>query len=541
MREANKNCVANLKLVEPVLKDSGRYNHVFRREKELSDLIALNDYLVVSTEKRVAIASGFVKNISSCEFTISLERDLSSHKDGYFFVDHYTSNMQLDFNLTNLGYLLEMTPQSDFLRNMIISFHLPAFKQLDADVLEKSQQIMTKLNKCQMQAVLQALSTQHYLLIKGMPGTGKTETLVTLVELLAKLGKSVLVTSHTHSAIDNILRRLSADIDILRLGSISKVHPDVKQFSEQNLVYSTPQQLETIFNRKEVVGVTCLGSAHVLLRRRRFDVVLVDEATQVLLPTTLRPLYAANRFILVGDPHQLPPLVRSQRASDQGLNQSLFSHLDRPTVTAVLSVQYRMNQCITDLANGLTYEGKLECANDVVKNATIKLTEKLDFPSWMALPLSESLDQSVVVLDSGYVSTAKFSNQREADVIYNLVTTMKNAGLDASQIGVIAPYQDQVSLIKSKMVGLAVEVSTVDTFQGRDKHIVIYSCTRSSHAKESGLLSNHNRLTVAITRAKQKLIFIGDVQTLKGYSIFQKLFSLIDPSNIVVLPDEIPS
>ncbi|RZF34566.1 hypothetical protein LSTR_LSTR016105 [Laodelphax striatellus] len=160
--------------------------------------------------------------------------------------------MQLEFNLTNLGHLLEMTPQSDFLRKMIISLELPTYNKLSSEVLAISQDLLGKLNKCQKHAVLQALATQHYLLIKGMPGTGKTETSVSLVELLVRLGQSVLVTSHTHSAVDNILRRLPSNIDILRLGSISKVHPDVKQYSEQNLVYSSPEELESKLNRKRV-------------------------------------------------------------------------------------------------------------------------------------------------------------------------------------------------------------------------------------------------------------------------------------------------
>ncbi|XP_075223339.1 DNA replication helicase/nuclease 2 [Lycorma delicatula] len=542
-REKNGSGLCNLKLENKTVEEhKGKFSHTFFRDKEFTaGVISKGTYLIVSTDKRVAIASGIVSDVTRNSCTIELERDLSIYKNINLHVDNYESQNQLVFNMTNLGHLLEGAPECGWLRDKIISMELPVYSRLSSEVLSVGQDILSKLNKGQKHAVLQALASQHYLLIKGMPGTGKTATLVSLIELLVRLGQSLIITSHTHSAVDNVLKRLSSNISILRLGPLSRIHPDVQMHSEHHITASTPEELEGIFNSKQVVGVTCLGSGHPLLHKKKFNLVLVDEATQVLLPTTLRPLFAASRFILVGDPMQLPPLVKSRRARDLGLHQSLFSYLDRPTVTAELRTQYRMNKCITDLANGLTYEGKLECANDIVARSTITITKvQENWPDWMTKVLSTTLEHSVVVLDTGFVSQAWSSNNRESKYTLKLIKTFLKVGLAEHQLGVIAPFKAQVALLKNafQTENINVEVSTIDTFQGRDKDVIIYSCTRSSHANETGLLSDHNRLTVAVTRAKHKMIFIGDVQTLKSYPVFLKLFSLINSSCIIKLPEE---
>lgn len=169
--------------------------------------------------------------------------------------------------------------------------------------------------------------------------------MVALVELLVRTGLSVLITSHTHSAVDNLLLRLKqAGLKFLRLGTDARIHPQLHEYSESSLTQhcKSPEDLHEVFSKQvcvicslrssadinqplnhviqvfmsqQIVGVTCLGAGHAMLSNQRiFDICLVDESTQVLQPSILRPLFSAHRFVLVGDPEQLPPVVRCHQA-----------------------------------------------------------------------------------------------------------------------------------------------------------------------------------------------------------------------------------
>lgn len=154
--------------------------------------------------------------------------------DQQFHLDRYESQTQMVFNLTNIGVLLENRESAERLRKIIIERSMPVFsKSLPDTIMKSGQQILASLNKPQRQAVLQALACENYMLLKGLPGTGKTQTLVALVQLLLLLNKTVLITCHTHSAVDNILVRLMAKkLKFLRLGSVSRIHPALRAYSE---------------------------------------------------------------------------------------------------------------------------------------------------------------------------------------------------------------------------------------------------------------------------------------------------------------------
>lgn len=155
------------------------------------------------------------------------------------------------------------------------------------------------------------------------------------------------------------------------------------------------------------MAVTCLGSAHPLITQKLFDVCLVDEATQIMQCTIVRPLLSAKKFILVGDPEQLPPVVKSLDAKKLGAAESLFKRLDCEAATRVLDLQYRMNRTITKLANGLTYNGALKCANEGIEKATIQipnpelLAEDLSVEKWLNKTLSNHIEQSCILLNTG--------------------------------------------------------------------------------------------------------------------------------------------
>lgn len=570
-REKGGQAIANLCLSKSGVQVGEKFHHTFTRNalgknvKDLRDLgLSSGDYILISTNKQVAIDRGNIIDIDASCVKVSTNRNLfDRYAHETFHLDTSESNTVLVFNLTNLGCLLDNTESAERLRKIIIDRSVPSFStKVEKSIIQDSLRIFKDLNSNQRNALIKTLKSDSHLLIKGLPGTGKTATMVALVQLLVRAGLSILVTSHTHSAVDNLLMRLKkAGLKFLRLGSDSRIHPQILSFSETSLTKfcKSPEDLEKVYSQQQIVGVTCLGSGHASLSKRMFDICLVDESTQVLQPSILRPLFNARRFVLVGDPEQLPPVVKCRQAQDLGLSESLFARLDSDAATVILTLNYRMNRVITDLANSLTYEGKLQCGNDKVASATLHLASPHLMPMepWLAASLSTDIEKSAVFIDtcgafekqnSGIANSAEkngessCSNHFELSLVLKLLNTYLNNGVSTESIGVMAPYRAQVSLltqaIKSDPNLSEIEVNTVDQFQGRDKEVIVYSCTRSdgvSHNqfKERGILNDKRRLTVAITRAKHKLVLVGHAQTLEMYDPFKKLLSCLPKHNII--------
>ncbi|KAH8269375.1 hypothetical protein KR018_008815 [Drosophila ironensis] len=587
-RQQQGRAIAGLQLVEKqkIFFVEGRYQQCLELNKEADASVNLTiggfdmgEYIIVSSSSRLAIASGFITSLESRRLVLRLERDLSKLYAGEsFVVDKYESQNFSIFNYTNLGLLLTEGERFRELREIVVAKRLPEHhKVLPRIILSKGSGMLSQLNKVQKAAALRALTTSSHLLIKGLPGTGKTQTLVSLVRLLHLLGKSVIITAQTHSAVDNLLLRLLPfNLPLMRLGSSSRTHPQLEEISETWLTRNcnTVEELSAALGQPSIVGVTCLGSGHALFKYKHFDYCIVDEATQVLQPTVLRPLSYCSKFILVGDPEQLPPVIRSREARQRGADETLFQRLDSEQTTAVLSLQYRMNKTITQLANKLTYEGKLQCASDDVSNARLRLEPLHQAPKWVQRVLKTHLEQAVVLVNTGdclarghelihtsqkLVATcssieqtygeqgeqirnssrrrfSKYTNNCEAVIVMHLLRHLLQSGFQFSRIGVIAPYRAQVELLKKLSVKLnpQLECNTVDQYQGRDKDLIIYSCSKTGsrasnmeRSRDSEILEDQRRLTVAITRAKHKLIVLGDVQCLEQYAPFRKLFEHI--------------
>ncbi|VDP71302.1 unnamed protein product [Echinostoma caproni] len=426
----------------------------------------------------------------------------------YLRLDRYVSSKGTQLNLSNLVSLMEDSDLGSYLRHLIIDRTPPTFAStLSKRIVQDIRTLLKPMNVDQRAAILRVLMADDYVLIQGYPGTGKTQTLTALLQVLVLLGRKTLVVAHTHSAVDNLLGRLV----------------------------------------QVVVGCTALAasggpdSRHAALSRALFDVVVIDEATQLLLPTALgslfclrpKPVARGARFVLVGDPHQLPPLVQSSRARQAGLECSLFSHLlhnadksalGNATLDSVstkhpglvtLTLQYRMNRDILFLTNELTYAHVIRAADERVSQSTLadvlNPDELLTKSPWAKRVFSTSVSDAVVFLDTHML------------------------GLNPSDIGIISPHRKQVASIKDllhsshhRAMSLgeelqSVEVNTVDQFQGRDKRLILLSLTVCSGTNAAYLSSNQNeqsdgrlslldnlpRLTVALTRAKHKLVIVG--------------------------------
>ncbi|XP_012939097.1 DNA replication ATP-dependent helicase/nuclease DNA2 isoform X2 [Aplysia californica] len=521
-----------------------------------------NDMVVVSSEdgRYIALATGFIRTLSESRVEVVVDRDqlhdTQVYTDMKFRLDRNDSFSMSSHLHTNLCRLMEATSQAEKLRNLIIKLHKPAFQlQLPKNHILKVKSVFRSLNKPQRAAVLKVLMAKDFALIKGYPGTGKTSTIVALVKILRLLGQSVLLTSYTHSAVDNILLKLKQDeVPFLRVGRQSRVHPSILPHCAEILTSSpsinSVQKLKDFYDSYDIVATTCLGtSSHPLFDQRTFDVCIVDEASQVLQPACLGPLFRCRRFVLVGDPQQLPPLVQSKTASSLGMGESLFAKLDSQGATFELHLQYRMNRKIMELSNDLVYNGKLQCGNDDVaeQRLDIPLVDSLKTkPEWMQSALSCEMEKSVVFLSTDRISAPEVSqgnsltNHKEAEIVMSLLLSWAEAGVDASTIGVISPYRSQVKYLQQQLqrcpLVAAAEANTVDQYQGRDKEIIVMSFVRSGNAGH--LLKDIRRLNVAMTRARFKLVFVGSVKTLRTCEPVSNLIRHIENMhNIIEIPE----
>ncbi|CAH6789767.1 DNA replication ATP-dependent helicase/nuclease DNA2 [Phodopus roborovskii] len=565
------NCIGNLVQMQPMKRVcDGQYLYNFQRKNgamPATNLMA-GDRIILSGEERklFALSKGYLKEINTVAVTCLLDRNLSTLPDTTLFrLDREEKNCDTDTPLGNLSKLMENTDTSKRLRELIIDFKEPQFvpylsSVLPHDAKDTVANILKGLNKPQRQAMKKVLLSKDYTLIVGMPGTGKTTTICALVRILSACGFSVLLTSYTHSAVDNILLKLAKfKIGFLRLGQSHKVHADIQKFTEEEICRSRSIKslalLEELYNSNLIVATTCMGISHPIFSRKTFDFCIVDEASQISQPVCLGPLFCSQRFVLVGDHQQLPPLVLNQEARALGMSESLFKRLERNKSAVVqLTVQYRMNSKIMSLSNKLTYEGKLECGSDRVANALITLPNfkdvkpNLEFYAnysdnpWLAGVFEP--DNPVCFLNTDKVPAPEqtenggVSNITEARLVVFLTSVFIKAGCSPSNIGIIAPYRQQLRTITDLLARSSVEgveVNTVDKYQGRDKSLILVSFVRSNKDGTLGeLLKDWRRLNVAITRAKHKLILLGSVSSLQRFPPLEKLFHHLNTEQLIV-------
>uniref|UniRef100_A0A8C6X2Y3 DNA replication ATP-dependent helicase/nuclease n=1 Tax=Naja naja TaxID=35670 RepID=A0A8C6X2Y3_NAJNA len=554
-REKHGDCIGNMIRIENVVEVSdGQYLHWFQRRDDCVPITTLmvGDRIVLSDEDNnlLGLSTGYIQEVNRTKLSCLLDRNLSHLSgDTVYRLDHEEGALGIEAPLANLSKLMENSPASEKLRSLIIDFSKPEFVQYLSSVLPSEAKdtvanILKGLNKPQKQAMKQVLLSKDYTLIVGMPGTGKTTTICALVRILSACGFSVLLTSFTHTAVDNILLKLAKfKVGFLRLGRAQKVHPDIKRFTEEEICRSkcikTVAQLEELYQSQPVIATTCMGINHPIITRKRFDFCIVDEASQISQPICLGPLFYSLRFVLVGDHQQLPPLVQNPEARELGMSESLFKRLEQNKNAVVrLTVQYRMNSKIMSLSNKLVYDGKLECGSEKVSRAII------DLPNLKKLKLEESSSETWLkeTLDPNnpvcFLNTEKveapeqtekgcISNMTEARLVFFLTSMFLKAGCKPSDIGVISPYRHQLKIITDLMEGsylTDVEVNTVDRYQGRDKSVIIVSFVRNNVDGNVGeLLKDWRRLNVAITRAKHKLVMVGCVPSLCLYPPLKKL------------------
>ena len=397
-----------------------------------------------------------LKQVDRKKLVVWLDRDLTKHGP-VFTMDRYTYHGGQSACYVGLARVMADTPQGARLREVLIDGGQPGFvKGLGREVATSGREVLKSLNRVQQKAVFRSLMCEQFSLIRGMPGSGKTTTIVGLVRLLAKLGQSVLLVAYTNSAVNTILLKLQKEgQEFLRLGRKERVRAELLSNTSEEVARrcSTPTMLSDCSNSYLVVGSTCLGVDHAAIVNWQFDWCVLDEASQALLPSVLSSLLLAKRFILVGDPAQLPPTVQSPEAKKGGLDTSLFSLLDTQHMAATtnLHLQYRMNGRIAELANHLTYEGKLECGDDNTRDKVIKLSSGTE--GWVGKCFSCEMDRSVVWVDTMRLAMEEkemsgICNKVEAKVVRCLERGLVERGVVEEEVGVIAPSSAQVKFIK---------------------------------------------------------------------------------------------
>lgn len=288
-----------------------------------------------------------------------------------------------------------------------------------------------------------------------------------------------------------------------------------------------------VLQEAEVVVTTNISAGSEFLKGQTFDVVVIDEGSQAMEPSALVALVKGRKLVMSGDHKQLPPTVLSLEAQPI-LSQTLFERLIRayPQYVAFLNVQYRMHEDIMAFPNEAFYEGKLIAAPEVAQR-TLKV---LGVTMRGAVHHPEVVDPEtpLVFLDTAlhpdrferqHSGSTSFWNPLEVTLVAEIVEDFLSLGVPPEWIGVITPYDDQVAEISRRVPGI--RVSTVDGFQGREKEIVILSLVRSNPQKDVGFLSDARRLNVAITRARAKLVVLGDSTTLSGNSLWQRFLEHI--------------
>ncbi|KAK3703398.1 DNA replication endonuclease-helicase Dna2 [Vermiconidia calcicola] len=558
--------------------------------------LTVGEPVVVSSESgQWALATGYIIAVSKHDITVAVDRKLGNARQrhaefddarnqafrGIMTVgeerarssppsepetlyrldkDEFSNGLAMVRN--NLVTLMSSHPIHTKLRNQLIFSTKPSFTASSPiPSLQPSQ--LGEMNEDQAAAVSKVRSAQDYALILGMPGTGKTTTIAHIIRALLAEERTILLTSYTHTAVDNILlkiRDIAPPNSILRLGTPSKINHKVQEFCQ---LAATPRttidEIETAYMGCQIVATTCMGTNHAIFNRRAFDVCIVDEASQITLPTSLGPLLHARKFVLVGDHYQLPPLVHNKAALEGGLDISLFRQLSEghPEAVATLGKQYRMCADIMSLSNVLIYDGQLRCGNEAVAQRKLQNVDLSALDAFHNMPSScgralmsgkcwltdllrperkvafANTDLSGKAAMETLTSGKNITNQYEAALAATLVSGLLAIGVPGKEIGVMTLYRSQLALIRRvfRTAGITgeVEIDSADRFQGRDKECIILSMVRSNEPGIVGdLLKDWRRVNVALTRAKSKLIMLGSRRTLRNNELLAKFLTLVD-------------
>lgn len=430
-----------------------------------------------------------------------------------------------------------------------------------------------KLNPSQHEAVWKILSAQDVAVVHGPPGTGKTTTLVQAISaLLANGDKKILVVAPSNAAVDLLSEKLAAEgLRVLRVGNPVKVsekltnitldaqvsnHASVKEirrlrkqanefrdiahkykrnfgkaereqrkalFAEARNIMQSVEKIEQyivsdVLDKTQVVTATPVGAQHYTVRHLQYDTVVIDEAGQALEPACWIAALKGNKVVLAGDHCQLPPTIKSAEAARNGLAETLLEKLAarHPESVVMLEEQYRMHNTIMGYSSAAFYDDKLKAHPSVAGHLLFGEDEPLAFVDTAGCGFDEKAEGT----STSNPEEAAFLFKHLAGFVETLQPHYNQENFPS--IAVIAPYKEQIGLLREqldhhpglKVYGEQISVNTIDSFQGQERDVVYISMTRSNSENKIGFLSDIRRMNVAMTRARKKLVVIGDSATL---------------------------
>ena len=441
------------------------------------------------------------------------------------------------------------------------------------------------LNATQEDAVNQVLRAKDVAIVHGPPGTGKTTTLVEAIRETLMRENQVLVCAQSNMAVDWISEKLvDRGINVLRIGNPTRVNDKMLSFTYERRFEGHPdypqlwalrkairdlrahrkrgdekyhQKLESLksrateleirinselFGEARVIASTLVGAAHRLLDGQKFGSLFIDEAAQALEAACWIPMRRVSRVILAGDHCQLPPTVKSIAALKAGLGRTLMERIVEmhPEAVTLLKIQYRMNDDIMRFSSNYFYDGQVESAPDVRFRSILDM----DIPiTWIDTSQFELPEDSQVSFKEEFIGeTFGRINKAEAELtllaLQNYFNKIGKQRLldERIDVGIISPYRAQVQqlrriLMKSdffKPFRRQISVNTVDGFQGQERDIIVISMVRSNDEGQIGFLRDLRRMNVAITRARMKLIILGDRKTMTQHPFYRQLWQYIE-------------
>lgn len=446
------------------------------------------------------------------------------------------------------------------------------------------------LNKSQNQALALVSSAKDISLIHGPPGTGKTTTLIEAIEQTLRNESQVLACAPSNTAVDLLTAKLlEKDLKVIRIGHPARVSDDIlsvtldaqikshdnypilkklreeaqqkrtkalkykrsfgpedraqrrQLLQEVKEMFREARELEArmvdhIFQKAQVILSTLVGASNYILRKRFFSTLFIDEAAQALEGACWIPIQRAKRVVLAGDHCQLPPTILSIEAAKNGLNRTLFEKAiaSQKQASQILQTQYRMHEQIMGFSNQQFYHNQL-IAHDSVKS------EILGEDAFLSTPVDWIDTAGCGYTEEQNPETLSYSNPEEANLLLKYLSKViealkqeNNLMPERLTIGVISPYREQVKYLNrslshfSELSELSIDVHTVDGFQGQERDLICISLVRCNDMGNIGFLADTRRMNVAMTRAKKKLIMIGDSATLVNHEFYKQLLDYIE-------------
>lgn len=463
------------------------------------------------------------------------------------------------------------------LRNVLVGGQEPLFEPIVHPVEIEG------LNDSQNQAINDIIAAQDVAIIHGPPGTGKTTTITHAIKQLSKKEATILVTAPSNSAADLLTERLSdLGLNVVRVGNPSRVdetlirhtleaqlaaHPDYKNvkkikkdasearrkairltkksgwqnrqemknlFKESNELRNWANQLEditidNILAAANVVTCTLVGITNKHVEKLKFQTVFIDEAAQALEPATWIPILRAKRVIFAGDPLQLPPTVKCDEAMRKGFNITMMERGIEFLPSTLLRTQYRMHETIMGFSNQQFYENKL-IADLSVRHKKLLQTNGNDLPLEFIDTAGCGFDEVVNVEFKSRFNPDEYKILREH--LYQLIEGADQENLPS--IGLISPYREQVIYMQQEvdtdpdLVDYGLTINTIDGFQGQERDVIYISLVRSNEKGKIGFLSDYRRMNVAMTRAKMKLVIVGDSATIGNQKFYKNFLNYCD-------------